>query len=104
MSLASFIKFSFYNKLDESKSKLDKDLSDYLQKGYDFSSKEIILLQNKLDPMTKEDKLILKMKFINGLTQQEIAVVLDTSVSTVNRRRNKILEALKKYVNEITSE
>ncbi|MCV6638686.1 sigma-70 family RNA polymerase sigma factor [Candidatus Albibeggiatoa sp. nov. NOAA] len=54
-------------------------------------TKQLLAYFEKCIDITDEDKLILRMKYLTGLTQQQIADALNTSVSTINRRLKKIL-------------
>ncbi|MEK7990623.1 MAG: sigma factor-like helix-turn-helix DNA-binding protein, partial [Thiotrichaceae bacterium] len=79
---------------------LVKALSKYIQKVSLIKANKT-LLQDKLNLMvSEEDKLLLKMKFINGLTYLQIAEALDVSASSVNRRFRKILAILERYLIE----
>ncbi|MEK7991763.1 MAG: sigma-70 family RNA polymerase sigma factor [Thiotrichaceae bacterium] len=78
--------------LDEELEELKNAISSL---GGELDGKTFFAYLEQCSNLTTEDRLILKLKFFSGLTQQAIADALQTSVSTVNRRLKRIFEMLK---------
>lgn len=56
---------------------------------------DIVLTSILIDSLTKQQKYVIAMKFIYGLSENEIAEILKISRQAVNRTKNRALQKLK---------
>ncbi|WP_353571542.1 sigma-70 family RNA polymerase sigma factor [Candidatus Albibeggiatoa sp. nov. BB20] len=74
--------------LDEVLEQLNQHCLEFTEQS---DTKQLLTYFEQRIDLTTEDRLILRMKYLTGLTQQQIADALNTSVSTINRRLKRIL-------------
>lgn len=59
-----------------------------------------VWLRSALDRLTEDEREVIALRFVTGLTLVEIAAVLGTSRSSVDRRIGRILRTLKEHHHE----
>lgn len=67
----------------------------YIEKGY---QDDILDLKNALGELSEEEQRLIKYRFYEGMTQQEISEILGVNQVKVSRQESKILEKLKQQL------
>ena len=63
-----------------------------------FDLSESVCIKDMLNKLKKEHKEVIELKYINGLSDIEISILLGISRQAVCKRKNKALEILRKEV------